>query len=234
MVWTVVFASLQPAFAQEREEVCARVETVLGVQNQLLEFYAVEDESAPIPRGLITKLHGTLKTGTPLRESSSFKVLSDGNKAAVDVTGPDGKLQLWEIDIAFDHERKPHGIQLVYSTSAWAELESLPGADVLKPLSWFQDLDEDGVDEFVAWNSVMPTGKAAIGSSNVFVVGVYRFTPEGFARDGSLSMRLQVQLAGLYERLVAADPNAPGVATYEGTALALRGTCPAATVESEG
>jgi len=111
--------------------------------------------------------------------------------------GPSGSGRFWNITVGVakrQHLKPTLGVCLVTSTVGWRTLQRYKRA----PLSWLDDLDNDGRAELIIWSS-FPLREDASLAEYGLIAWVYRLTSENsLAIDWGLSRRMAREVAEAY------------------------------------
>lgn len=115
----------------------------------------------------------------------------------VSAYGPSGSGRYWNVTIgvANSQQSKPtRGICLVTSTVGWRTLQHWKKA----PLTWLDDLDDDGRAEFIIWNSFPIREEASLAEYGL-MAWVYRVNSENaLVIDWDLSRKMAKEIAEAY------------------------------------
>jgi len=111
--------------------------------------------------------------------------------------GPSGSGRFWNITVGVaggQHLKPTLGVCIVTSTVGWRTLQQYKRA----PLSWLDDLDNDGRTELIIWSS-FPLWKDSSLAEYGLIAWVYRLTSEdSLAIDWGLSRRMAREVAEAY------------------------------------
>ncbi len=130
--------------------------------------------------------------------------------------GPDGSSAYWNIQFAMlSAEGELEGLCLGASTMGYRGIGHLIYDDLVPffPLEWFKDLDGDGLNELILWDSVLTVEELlSTNADYALVPRIYQLRGNKLIEKASLGRLLYQQVAAVYDGLGRDTWLPPGIA----------------------